>query len=245
MSQPSPVASTTYTINGGSSSPTTTTSKLTQNESSLIYKVKQASDSEALTTLVNNHSGIYVEIVSKYAQVYPNVIKRDDLVDDRMYNLYRFILDYDPAQGTKLGTYIGNRTDYLCKGLLKKDRLNPITAGTYGPGGPMSLGEGGETYTTGAGATVTIADDSPEGHVVDTANKDLQLEDIIAAAWQTCPDKRFVEILTYRHFHAPETCLSWREIGKRMGISHERARAIYNDNLAIIKKHLQDKDKAA
>ena len=210
-------------------------------ETQLIDRVKEVSDSEALTTLVNSHTGIYVSIVDKYAQVYPNVIKRDDLVDDRLYNLYRFILEYNPDKGTKLSTYIGDRTDYMCKGLLKKDRLNPISAGTYGLNGPMSLGTAGDTYTTNSGNNVTIVDDSTDGHVVETADKDIGIEDILRAAWTLCTDKRFLEILGYRHFNTPETCLSWREIGKRMKLSHERVRLIYNENIAIVKKHLQDK----
>lgn len=238
MSKPSVTRS---TFDGTKLSQAVTVTASSASESILIDKVKEASDSEALTTLVNSHTGIYIDIVSKYAQVYPNVIKRDDLVDDRLYNLYRFILEYNPDKGTKLSTYIGDRTDYMCKGLLRKDKQNPIAAGTYGPSGPMSLGTVGDTYTTNSGCNVTIEDDSAEAHVVETADKDIGVEDIVRAAWTICFDKRFLEILNYRHFNAPETCLSWREIGKRMKLSHERARLIYNENIAIVKKYLQDK----
>ncbi len=207
-------------------------------ESSLIYRVKEISDSQALTVLVDNHTGIYVDVVSRYSQAYPNVIKRDDLVEDRLYNLYRFIIDYDPARGTKLSTYICNRTDYMCKTLLKKDRTNPITAGTYGPGGALSLGTAGDTYTTSVGTNITLVDNGSEAQVVNTADRDLKIDDIMAAARRWCTDERFIQILGYRHFNVPQTCLSWRAIGKRLSLSHERVRAIYNENISIIKRHM-------
>lgn len=210
------------------------------NESTLICRVKEASDSAALTTLVDTHTGIYVDVVSRYAHVYPNVIKKDDLVDDRLYNLYRFIIDYDPARGTKLSTYICDRTDYMCKTMLKHDRVNPITSGTYGPKGALSLGTIGDTYTTNSGANITLIDEGNDAQVVNTADKDLQIEDVLAIAEQQCEDKRFIAILKYRHFNTPQTCLSWREIGKRLNLSHERARAIYNENIAFIKRHIKD-----
>jgi len=236
--------STTYKINASPKykDPTvdcSVKSSSTPSESILICQVKETSDSVALTALVNAHTGIYVDVISRYAHVYPHVIKKDDLVEDRLYNLYRFIVDYDPTRGAKLSTYICDRTNYMCKTLLKQDRVNPITAGTYGPGGALSLGTMGDTYTTNSGTNITLIDECPDAKVVDTANKDLQIEDIMKTITTSCSDKRFLKILQYRHFNTPETCLSWREIGKRMKLSHERVRVIYNENIDIIKQYLK------
>lgn len=211
-----------------------------QSESTLIHRVKAESDSSALTTLVDNHTGIYVDVVSKYAQAYPNVIRRDDLVDERIYNIYRFIVDYDPKRETKLSTYIGIRTDYLCKTILKNDRITSNkTCTTSMVGSVVSLGTDGDTYTTSNGGTVVLIDEDVTHRVDEIANKDLQIEDIMEASAKYAKDERFVQILKYRHFNSPETSLSWRQIGKRMKLSHERVRLIYQENLEIIKKHLQ------
>ena len=217
----------------------TTSTAVSSTESTLIYRVKEASDSAALTVLVDSHTGIYVDVVSRYSQAYPNVIKRDDLVEDRLYNMYRFIIDYDPARGTKLSTYICDRTDYMCKTLLKKDRTNPITAGTYGPGGALSLGTVGDTYTTSVGTNITLVDEGSESQVIDNADKDLRIDDILVTAKRWCSDERFIQILGYRFFNKPKTCLSWRAIGRLMGLSHERVRIIYNENLEVVKRKMR------
>lgn len=216
-----------------------------ENTSTLINRVKTEQDSEALTTLVNSHTGLYLKVVSRYAAAYPNVIKRDDLADDRLFNIYRFILDYDPDRGTKLSTYIGDRTDWMCRTLLKQDERNPVRAGTYGPSGAMSLGSVGDTYTTAHGESITLADETDETRVVEVADRDLRLEDVLAAAWRVCEDKRFISILTYRHFNEGDpngqTCLSWRQIGEKLGLSHEACRKIYWHNLAIVKAHIKER----
>ncbi len=231
----------TYVVNNGSNNSLNPTVTSSSSESTLIHRVKDSADSEALKTLINTHTGIYVEIINRYSQAYPNTVKREDLIDDRYYNIYRFILDYDPNRGTKLPTYIGDRTDYMCKTLLKKDKNNPLTSGTYGPSGAESFTTLGDTYTTSSGSSVTVMDESLGAQVVNIADRDIKIEDILSVAAFVCKDDRFIQILHFRFFNSPETCLSWREIGKRLGISHEGARLIYNDNLEIVKKHLKDR----
>lgn len=207
-------------------------------EADLIGRVQVAKDSDALTALASQHTGIYLSVVNRYASAYPNTIRREDLADDKLFNIYRFILDYDPAKGTKLCTYIGNRTDWMCKTLLKQDTLNPVRSGTYGPSGAMCIQ--GDSYTTERGTSVVLADESSDADVIDIADKDLQIEDVLAAAQSLCPDSRFAAILTYRHFQLNgQTCLSWRQIGERLNLSHEACRKIYWHNLGIVREHLR------
>lgn len=212
----------------------------TPTEADLIALVKTKQDSTAFTTLADRHAGIYLSVINRYADCYPNAINRRDLEDDRMFNIHRFILDYDPARGTKLSTYIGDRTDWMCKGLLKRDRENPISAGTYGPSGAIALTIGGDTYATATGAEISLVDESPASHVVEVANRDIQIEEALKAAENVVEDKRFASILHLRHFNdeGGPTSLSWRQIGMKVGLSHEGARKLYNANLAVVKKHL-------
>lgn len=212
---------------------------LPQSEPSLIALVKEQQDSDALKVLVNQHTGIYVNVVSRYAQSYPNVIKQPDLVDDRFFNLYRFIVDYNPERGTKLSTYIGDRTDWMCKEMLKKGRENPIAAGTYGPGGAVPLTIGGDTYATPSGTEVTLVDESASSSVIEMADRDLKTEEVMRVAREVSKDDRFMSILHYRHFNDEgPTSLSWREIGKKVGLSHEGCRKAYFTNIAAVRRRL-------
>ena len=211
----------------------------TLSEPELIDLIKSKQDSAALVLLADRHAGIYMSVVGRYSECYPNTIKREDLADDRLFNIHRFILDYDSKRGTKLSTYIGDRTDWMCKGFLKKDRENPIASGTYGPSGAIGLTIGGDTYATPTGCEISLVDESASAKVVEVADRELQTEAIITAAREVVKDKRFVSILGYRHFNPQgKTSLSWRQIGEKVNLSHEGCRKIYNVNLAVIKRHL-------
>jgi len=206
-----------------------------QDEAALIARVKEKQDSDALMALANANTGIYLGVVGRYAHVYPAIIRQPDLADDKLFNIYRFILDYNPDKGTKLSTWISSRTDYMCKEYLKKSEKNPITAGTYGPGGPVCLDTGGDTYTSNeGGTTITLASEAPDSQVVEQADRDLKMEVVTALAAQ-CKDQRFPIILKYRH---SEQALSWRQIGQKMGLSHEMSRKIYMKNIGAVKRRL-------
>lgn len=210
-------------------------------ESALIERVKTEQDSTALMELVTRHTGLYFDVVHRYAATYPNVIKTRDLDDDKLFNIYQFILAYDPTRGMKLSTYIGDRTDYLCKTLLKRDMRNPISAGTYAPTGAMPFDTDEDTYATTNGAHVTLEDNSRAADVAENANLDLGIEEIRAIASQVCTDPRFDQILTLRHFGPDHHTMSWRDVGQKVGISHERARQVYLQNLALVRAQLEEK----
>lgn len=213
-------------------------------DSDLVARIKAEQDSVALTTLLERHSGIYFKVVNSYAATYPNVIKRAEMDDDKMFNLYSFILAYDPNRGTKLSTFICDRTDYLCKTLLRRDERNPLSYG-YVASGSSNLRNTEEvlpmeedTYSSTHGARVTLVDESVTSCVPETANADLAFEDIRRAAAEVCTDPRFLTILDFRHFNAPRCALSWRDIGARLELSHERVRQIYTENIELIRNHL-------
>lgn len=202
------------------------------NESDLINRVKIESDSLALTTLVQHHTGIYFNVINRYAQAYPSAISKGDLSDDSLLNIYHFVLDYDPTRRTKLSTYIHQRTDYLCRGLLSDSRQNPTAIKSYGPSGAMPLMD--DHYETSNGGFITLIDESADAQVVDNVSRDTCVDDVVAAASCVCADRRFLTILRHRH----SGDLSWRQIGIKMGLSHEMARRIYHVNMPVVKAHL-------
>lgn len=217
-------------------------STLSPLEEALINRVKETQDSEALTALINMHTGIYYSIASKYCRIYPDVIKINDLDDDRMTNMYRWIIDYKPNHNMKLGTYIGERTSYLCQDILKKDEQSPtghrsasITSGDAAMVQPVTTEYEGESYFTSSGGHVVLLDETPIAQPAEVANKDIALQDIMKAIEDPHLkiDPRFKSIVEMRHFTMPP--LTWRKIGSNVGISHEGVRKIYTNNLEKIK----------
>lgn len=204
-------------------------------ESDLIARVKSEQDSAALLALVNRHTGIYFQVVNRYASAYPNAIKARDLDDDKLFNIYKFVLAYDPTKGTKLSTYIGDRTDYLCKGILKRDERNPVSFGTYSSSGAAPLDVDDDTYSTTNGGRITLQDDSHAARVTEVVNEELAVEDILKTAHEVNDDPRFFRIWDYRHNKG----MSWRQIGAKMKLSHEGCRThIYQETLDLVKARL-------
>ncbi len=200
-------------------------------ESDLIARVKVESDSAALTAIVNLHSGLYFSVVNRYAAAYPNAIKARDMKDDQLFNIYTFVQDYDPARGMKLSSYIGDRTDFLCKDMLKKDGRNPLSPQSYVSSGSAPLDVDDDVYATTAGGFVTLQDNTTS--VTEIANRDLGSQDIRRVASEVCQDERFLTILDCRN-----ESMSWREVGEKVGCSHEGARRIYTHNIALVKAKL-------
>ncbi len=202
-------------------------------EADLIARVKVDRDSAALVALVNRHTGCYFSVVNRYAATYPNVIKVRDMDDDKLFNIDTFVQAYDPTRGTKLSTFIHDRTDWLCKGMLKRDARNPLSSAGYTASGQAPLGE--DSCLTTNGGQVTLQDESASAQVTDTANLDLAVADIRRAASEVCTDQRFVQILDYRH--GPSE-MSWRAVAEKVHLSHEQCRKVYFHNLELVKAHL-------
>ncbi len=200
----------------------------TLDEATLITKVQQDKDSSALKTLVNRHTGMYFSVVHRYSSNNPNVIKIKDLDDDKLFNIYQFVMDYDPTRGMKLSSYIGDRTKYLCKGMLKEGKKDPLTFGFANTGmAPIDESEEG----------IRIEDSSPATQVAERVNTDIGVEDIVEAAKKVCTDERFFTILEHRHLSNPP--LSWRKIGPKVGLTYEGARRIvYEPNMAKVRECL-------
>lgn len=196
----------------------------------LVTAIKEQGDSNAIIELIHRHTGAYFAVVQRYAQTYPNVVKYSELADDKMFNIYKTVLDYDPTKGTKFSTYLSEKTDWLCKKLLRDDgRPTKLSVKNED-----SLDEARED---GSPAT-TLTDETPSGHVEETADRDLSIESILEEAGEV-KDKRFVEVLRYRHLQTAP--LTWREIGVKMGVSHEWARLIYEDNMERVRKRLKER----
>lgn len=82
----------------------------------LVKEVKDNNDSKALEELIHRHTGIYYEIVHRYS--FMPELEKQELINDKMYNIYQYILDYKEDKNTKLSTYIGHRVKYECMNLI-------------------------------------------------------------------------------------------------------------------------------
>ena len=74
----------------------------------LIKKIKQEDDQKSFIELVNRHTGIYNTIAYSYTRAGDKSLYHD-IIDDREYNFYSFIKDFDENKKMKFSTYVGER----------------------------------------------------------------------------------------------------------------------------------------
>jgi hypothetical protein len=221
---------------------------LSPHEAALLARVKDTQDSDALVELINLHTGIYYAIASRWARANPDVIKMDEMDDNKMSHIYDFIIAYKPDKDTKLSTYIGDRTKYLCQDIIKKAHHNPLSPAVDMPayesvdGGIEEVGKNegvqveGDANRSANGAAVYVVDQTPAARPAEVADATVGIDDInrLIEGLDDKLDKRFGLLLQYRHFTNPP--LTWRAISAKVQLTHEGCRQIYVKNVEIVKK---------
>jgi RNA polymerase sigma factor (sigma-70 family) len=187
----------------------------------LINRVKEEKDSAALTELIERHSGMYVKMVQRYACVERNSpygsakLDTHELKDDKAFNIYQFVLSYDPNRNMKFSTYVGEMTRYHCLDILNDRKI-----------------------LSNHSNKVEVTEDTPLTSTdSDTSQPSDNTLQSIRARTKSVTDDRFWTIFDLRHFKDGGG-YTWRTIGQRIGLTHECARQIYNRNIKHIKYHL-------
>ena len=175
----------------------------------LITRVKDKQDSAAISQLVELHTGLYVNMVKRYAS-YPDFTKKidvKDLLDDKAFNIYQFALKYDPSRGMKFGTYVAESTKYMCQGILHR--------------GSESIQFNEETAPNN------------DTSVTDIADRDSRSEELLREIRES-ESPLFRQIVKLKM-----EGLSWRQIAKEVKMSHEGARKVYEKNIGAVREHLK------
>ncbi len=185
----------------------------------LIDKVKQEADSSAISELVNRHTGVYLNVVNKFCSYSSGKISFQDLSDDKAFNIYKFAQTYNPDKNCKFSTYVSNMTRYTCLDLLKQEpeAREYLDAPALTP----------ESFS--------LSEKLPD---TETTNGNLDSQDFLQAIDSVSTNKKFKQIVQWRHVPAHTRPMTWGVIGKKLGMSHEGVRKIYNREIKKIKSYL-------
>ena len=91
-----------------------------ESDISLINKIKDCNDEGSLLELINRHSGIYHSMVNSFLSGPRNTADKDNLLDDKVHEVYSCAIKFDPSKNTKFPTYLANHTKWKCLGVLNK-----------------------------------------------------------------------------------------------------------------------------
>lgn len=94
----------------------------------LINLVKKGdkSSSQAMTEIINRHSGIFIEMVNNFVPLNSPYCNRQDMIEEKEFYIYKALLKYDPDRGTKFSTHLGNEAKWLCLNSYNKAKNKPI-----------------------------------------------------------------------------------------------------------------------
>jgi DNA-directed RNA polymerase specialized sigma subunit len=187
-----------------------------ENDIDLIKKVKDNNDQNSLQTLIDRHSGIYLDMVNSVIPNNCTFLDKNDLIEDKNFSIYKAILAFNPDKKAKFSTYLGNETRWKCLNLFNR--------------GIKYKYEDIENYKD-----VSFFS---ENHKVKDICKNEILDKIFYLA-EKHSDKRILKIMKLRYSIGDgNKPMPWRKISKQISISIQGCINIHNKFIEEIKKEI-------
>lgn len=173
-------------------------------DSELITRIMDTADSAATLELINRHSGVYIDVINQYA--FSPKIQVPELKDDRIYNIFSWIREFDSTKETQFGSYVGKKTRWMCLNILNRDAQS---------------------------VELDINSPNTDMDTQGSADRNTDLSEINTEV-SKIKDKLFWRIFKLRFNEKRPR--SWREIGERTNLSHEGARKHFLKHIGVVKE---------
>ena len=187
-------------------------------DQSLIDLVKAGSDtsSDAMSEIIDRHSGIFIEIINQYVPCNNIYCNKDELISDKDFYIYKAVLKFNKDKGAKFSTHLGNEAKWLCLNTYNKNK-NRITICSSDYDFDKDLTE--------------------DPHLQSTRKEAFRS---IVKLINSHPDPRVKKIFTMRYIQGEKNKLMpWKKISQELDMSIQGCINIHN---SVIKK-LQKKVK--
>lgn len=182
----------------------------------LINKVKENSDNDALKELESRHTGIYNEIVKKYYKYLVDLgLNPSDIINDKLYILYKSVLSFNPEKNVKFSTWLGNQARYHCLNCLNK-KNNLVTMEEKDIINIIEKKQASNTFNH---------------------NALIEKSDLIFSILNRLKDKRISKIYKMRYFNGSKLT-PWNKISKKLEISTQTAINLHNKGKDLLKNKL-------
>jgi len=184
----------------------------------LINKVQYGTDdsSEAMSEIIDRHSGIFIEIINQYVPCNNIYCNKDDMISEKNFHIYKAVMKFDKERGAKFSTHLGNEAKWLCLNTYNKNK-NRISISSSDQDFDKDLTE-------------------------DPHKKSLRKETFkyIIKFINTHPDPRVKKIFTMRYIKGEmNKLMPWKKISKELNMSIQGCINIHNS----VVKNLKNKVK--
>jgi len=183
----------------------------------LTNMIKEEDHEEALNILICRHSGIYIDMVRRYASKSLPANDIADIINDKDYVIYKAALDYDENKA-KFSTHVGNKAKYLClsKKTARKKSSNIINFDS-----------------------IDYSEESSELH----PDESCEIKESFSSVFDLINnhrDERVKIIFKERYFGGERGKLeTWKNIGDKIGISAQGCINIHDKTLEEFKKQIK------
>jgi DNA-directed RNA polymerase specialized sigma subunit len=180
----------------------------------LINKVKKFRDEKSLKTMIEKHSGIYIDMVNKYIPDSINGVNKDDLIEEKDYHIYNALINYDVTKNTKFSTYLGNLTKWKCLNIYNKNTKFPQ-----------------ENIESAKVDKISCPSELKNVEDRESLEKIYKLVD-------KSSDPRVKKIFKMR-YSGEKKLTPWKKIAKKLDLSIQGCINIHNNYLQEVKKYVQ------
>ncbi|NDG53957.1 MAG: sigma-70 family RNA polymerase sigma factor [Flavobacteriia bacterium] len=188
----------------------------------LVNNLKNNVDEEnSLKTLVDRHSGIYLDMINSYSSPDNPYIDYHELIQDKEYKIYDAALKFDETKGAKFSTYLGNETKWMCLNTYNRNKRRPVFNSEY---------------------IENMKKDNDEEMECDTISDSIRndLFRKVLNVIERHPDERVEKIFKMRYIVGTKNkVMPWKQIGDSMNLSIQGCINIHNSAIETFKNELR------
>jgi RNA polymerase sigma factor (sigma-70 family) len=198
--------------------------KITPADNTLVRRVKKDGCNESYEMLRDRHEKLFYKICQRYIPVaYSKGIKKQDLLNDKDFVIFKAISSYKPNRKTKFSTWLGNCTKYHCLGLINSSGKHQISSEED---------------------LLEVVMDSQAKQIYDQESKNKYDKEYIFNILNNLKDKRIAKVFELRYFenYKEKTKPTWSFIAKKIKTSTQTAINLHHRGREMLFKKIKSEE---
>jgi DNA-directed RNA polymerase specialized sigma24 family protein len=194
--------------------------KITPADSTLVRRVKKNGCNESYKLLRSRHEKLFYKICQRYIPVaYAKGIKKEDILSDKDFVIFKAISSYKPNRKTKFSTWLGNCTKYHCLGLINTNNR----------------------LVTSEQDMLEVVMDSQAKQIFDQKSKNQYDKEYVFNILNNLKDKRIARVFELRYYenYEEKTKPTWSFISKKIKTSTQTAINLHHRGKEMLFKKLK------
>jgi len=181
----------------------------------LVLNIQKGEFTEAcLDVLIERHSGLCIDLINNYVSKHHNDSLRQELIQEKDYQIYNSALKYKSDKGSKFSTYLGNEIKWKCLNIYNSQKRKPS----------IPVEEHMINYF------------SYHSKDKNTNEEDKEIFSEVIKQASKHPDKRVGQIFHLRYIEGQKNnVMPWKHISKKLNMSIQGCINIHDSALEFFK----------